>query len=82
MFVCVCVQLSRMRPEEYRKLIKSLETHYEEFRLNSSGSQMFGDEDKRMIENQFTGAQSHYDQLVVQLPTYSQYYKKMSPSPT
>ncbi|XP_059197231.1 desmoplakin-B [Centropristis striata] len=64
--------LSQMRPEEYRQLIKSLETRYEEFRLTSNGSQMFTDEDKRSIENQFTGAQTHYDQMVVQLPTYSQ----------
>ncbi|XP_075944187.1 desmoplakin-B [Anarhichas minor] len=62
--------LSRMRPEAYRQLIKSLETHYEEFKLSSHGSQMFADEDKRSIENQFTGAQTHYDQMVVQLPTY------------
>ncbi|XP_078141848.1 desmoplakin-B isoform X2 [Centroberyx gerrardi] len=63
--------LARMRPEEYRKIIKSLETHYEEFKLSSHGSQMFVDEDKRSIENQYTGAQAHYDQLVVQLPAYS-----------
>ncbi|XP_018526376.1 LOW QUALITY PROTEIN: desmoplakin-like [Lates calcarifer] len=62
--------LAKMRPEEYRQIIKSLETHYEEFKLCSHGSQMFADEDKRSIENQFTGAQAHYDQLVVQLPTY------------
>ncbi|XP_023128064.2 desmoplakin isoform X1 [Amphiprion ocellaris] len=62
--------LAKMRPEEYRQIIKSLETHYEEFKLSSHGSQMFADEDKRSIENQFTGAQAHYDQLVVQLPTY------------
>lgn len=74
--VCVCVQLARMRPEEYRQIIKNLETHFEEFKVSSHGSQMFADEDKRTIENQFTGAQAHYDQLVVQLPTYSQYYRK------
>ncbi|XP_039666821.1 desmoplakin isoform X2 [Perca fluviatilis] len=62
--------LSSMRPEEYRQLIKSLETHYEEFRVNSHGSQMFTDDDKRGIENQFTEAQDHYEQIVVQLPTY------------
>lgn len=60
-----------MRPEEYRQIIKNLEARYEEFKLSSQGSQMFADEDKRSIENQFTGAQTHYDQLVVQLPTYS-----------
>ncbi|KAM6938946.1 desmoplakin-B [Lycodopsis pacificus] len=62
--------VSRMRPEAYRQLIKSLETHYEEFILSSHGSQMFADEDKRSIENQFTGAQAHYEQMVVQLPNY------------
>ena len=65
-----------MRPEEYRQIIKSLETHYEEFKLSSHGSQMFVDDDKRGIENKFTEAQTHYDNLVVQLPVYSQYYKK------
>ena len=70
--VCVCVspQLARMRPEEYRSIVKSLESHYDEFKTCSHGSQMFGDEDKRSIESQYTGAQAHYDQLVVQLPAY------------
>nr|XP_046248698.1 desmoplakin-like isoform X1 [Scatophagus argus] len=62
--------LAQMRPEEYRQIIKSLETHFQDFKVSSQGSQMFGDEDKRSIENQFNGAQTHYDQLVVQLPTY------------
>ncbi len=73
----MCVfQLAKMRPEEYRQIIKNLETHFEEFKVSSQGSQMFADEDKRSIENQFTGAQAHYEQLVVQLPVYGQYYKK------
>ncbi|XP_046873002.1 desmoplakin isoform X3 [Hypomesus transpacificus] len=63
--------LARMRPEEYRSIVKSLESHYDEFKTCSHGSQMFGDEDKRSIESQYTGAQAHYDQLVVQLPAYS-----------
>ncbi|XP_042272853.1 desmoplakin-like isoform X2 [Thunnus maccoyii] len=62
--------LAKMRPEEYRQMIKSLETHYEEFKLSSHGSQMFADEDKRGIEKQFNEAQAHYEDLVVQLPTY------------
>lgn len=64
-----------MRPEEYRQIIKNLESHFEEFKVSCHGSQMFSDDDKRTIENQFSGAQSHYDQLVVQLPSYSTYYK-------
>ncbi|KAK5621710.1 hypothetical protein CRENBAI_020135 [Crenichthys baileyi] len=62
--------LSKMRPEEYRQIMQKLETHFEEFKIISSSSEMFGDEDKRSIENQVTGAQAHYNKLVVELPTY------------
>lgn len=65
-----------MKPEEYRQIMKSLETHFEEFKVSSLGSQLFVDEDKRTMENQFNKAQTHYDQLVVQLPVHSQYYTK------
>ncbi|KAL7888727.1 hypothetical protein AOLI_G00037010 [Acnodon oligacanthus] len=63
--------LAQMRPEEYRNIIKSLETRYQEFQRNSMGSEIFGEEDRRTIETQYTGAQQHYDQLVVQLPAYT-----------
>uniref|UniRef100_A0A3B3Y463 Desmoplakin b n=1 Tax=Poecilia mexicana TaxID=48701 RepID=A0A3B3Y463_9TELE len=62
--------LSEMRPEEYRQIMKKLETFYEEFKISSHGSEMFVEEDKKSIENQVTVAQAHYDKLVVQLPTY------------
>lgn len=62
-----------MHPEEYRQIIKRLETHFDEFKVNCQGSQMFVDEDKRVVEKQINGAQNHYDKLVVQLPVYSQY---------
>ncbi|KAG1926657.1 desmoplakin isoform X1 [Pimephales promelas] len=62
--------LSQMRPEEYRNIIKSLEIHYQEFMRHSLGSEMFGDEDKRKMEQDYAGAQSRYDQLVIQLPNY------------
>ncbi|XP_056893779.1 desmoplakin-A isoform X2 [Takifugu flavidus] len=62
--------LAAMRPEEYRHIIKSLQSHFEEFKLSSQGSQMFADEDKKSMENQVNGAQNYYDQLVVQLPVY------------
>uniref|UniRef100_A0A3B3V8A4 Desmoplakin n=1 Tax=Poecilia latipinna TaxID=48699 RepID=A0A3B3V8A4_9TELE len=70
--------LSEMRPEEYRQIMKKLETFYEEFRISSHGSEMFVDEDKKSIEDQVTVAQAHYDKLVVQLPTYSE--RKVSSS--
>ncbi|KAF7668464.1 hypothetical protein LDENG_00008080 [Lucifuga dentata] len=63
--------LSKMRPEEYRSIIKRLETHYQEFLRNSQGSEMFGEEDKKNIQGQFAGAQSFYDTLIIQLPAYS-----------
>ncbi|XP_061539822.1 desmoplakin-A-like [Phycodurus eques] len=62
--------LARMSPEEYCQFVKSLESHYEEFKLSCQCSQMFGDNDKRGIESQFNGAQAHYGTLVVQLPAY------------
>lgn len=61
-----------MSPDEYRSIIKSLETHYEEFKRNSQKSELFGDEDKKMIEKQYTTAQTHYDKMIIQLPTYSE----------
>ncbi|KAJ8276853.1 hypothetical protein GJAV_G00068640 [Gymnothorax javanicus] len=68
--------ISKMRPEEYRNIIKSLETHYQEFLRHSKGSELFEEDDKKLIENQYTGAQTHYDDLVVQLPAYSAAAKK------
>ncbi|XP_018616123.1 desmoplakin-B isoform X2 [Scleropages formosus] len=62
--------LAKMRPEEYRNIIRSLETHYQEFQRNCLGSEMFGDEDKKNIETGYTSAQAHYDKLVIQLPAY------------
>uniref|UniRef100_A0A3Q3WU97 Uncharacterized protein n=1 Tax=Mola mola TaxID=94237 RepID=A0A3Q3WU97_MOLML len=62
--------ISKMRPEEYRHIIKNLENHFAEFKSSCKGSEMFVEEDKEIIENQFNGAQAHYDQLVVELPTY------------
>ncbi|KAL2097275.1 hypothetical protein ACEWY4_006482 [Coilia grayii] len=60
--------LSKMRPEEYRGIMKRLETHYQEFLRNSQGSELFGDKDKRDIETQYTQATVHYDTMVLQIP--------------
>ena len=62
-----------MRPEEYRSIIKRLETHYQEFLRNSHGSEMFGDKDKREIESKYSDAQTHYDKLVVQNASQSKH---------
>uniref|UniRef100_A0A3B4AH70 Uncharacterized protein n=1 Tax=Periophthalmus magnuspinnatus TaxID=409849 RepID=A0A3B4AH70_9GOBI len=63
--------LSKMRPEEYRSIIKRLETHYQEFLRSSQGSEMFGEDDKKNIQGHFDKAQNYYDSLIIQLPTYS-----------
>uniref|UniRef100_A0A669D7V4 Desmoplakin a n=1 Tax=Oreochromis niloticus TaxID=8128 RepID=A0A669D7V4_ORENI len=60
--------LSKMRPDEYRNVIKGLETHYQEFMRTSQGSEMFGEEEKKLIQGNFDKAQAHYDTLIVQLP--------------
>uniref|UniRef100_A0A8C8K6E1 Desmoplakin a n=1 Tax=Oncorhynchus tshawytscha TaxID=74940 RepID=A0A8C8K6E1_ONCTS len=72
--------LTMMRPEEYRNIIKSLETHYQEFLRNSHGSEMFGEDEKKKMESQYSGAQSHYDTLVIGLPTYSDFLDGLTPS--
>ncbi|XP_067462070.1 desmoplakin-A isoform X1 [Thunnus thynnus] len=71
--------LSKMRPEEYRSVIKRLETHYQEFLRTSQGSEMFGEEDKKTIQNHFDNAQSHYDTLIIQLPAYREEAVKPEP---
>lgn len=60
-----------MRPEEYRSIIKRLETHYQEFLRTSQGSDVFGEEDKKKMQGDFDHAQGHYDTLIIQLPAYS-----------
>uniref|UniRef100_A0A8C4HTW5 Desmoplakin a n=1 Tax=Dicentrarchus labrax TaxID=13489 RepID=A0A8C4HTW5_DICLA len=72
--------LSKMRPEEYRSIIKRLETHYQEFLRTSQGSELFGDEDKRTIQGHFDKAQNHYDTLIIQLPAYSELVKTEVPN--
>ncbi|XP_070830129.1 desmoplakin-A isoform X3 [Chaetodon trifascialis] len=73
--------LSKMRPEEYRSIIKRLETHYLEFQRNSQGSELFGDEDKKIIQGHFDKAQNHYDTLIIQLPTYTVGTEEVKPEP-
>uniref|UniRef100_A0A672FL09 Desmoplakin a n=1 Tax=Salarias fasciatus TaxID=181472 RepID=A0A672FL09_SALFA len=56
--------LSNMRPEEYRSIMKRLETHYQEFLRTSQGSEMFGEDDRRTIQGHVDQAQNHYDTLI------------------
>lgn len=55
------------------KTIEDLELHYQDFIKNSQGSEMFGDDDKRRMQSQFTDAQKHYQTLVIQLPGHPQH---------
>uniref|UniRef100_A0A672NHA9 Desmoplakin n=1 Tax=Sinocyclocheilus grahami TaxID=75366 RepID=A0A672NHA9_SINGR len=64
--------LSKMGPEEYSSIIRSLEMHFQEFKKHSQGSELFGAEDHKHIESQYTGAQQSYSKLVVDLPAYGQ----------
>uniref|UniRef100_A0A8D1RJ05 Desmoplakin n=2 Tax=Sus scrofa TaxID=9823 RepID=A0A8D1RJ05_PIG len=66
-------KLKTMRQEDYMKTISDLELHYQEFIRNSQGSEMFGDDDKRKMQTQFTDAQKHYQTLVIQLPGHPQH---------
>ena len=55
------------------KTISDLESRYQEFIRDSQGSEVFGDDDKRKIQTQFTDAQKHYQALVIQLPGHPQH---------
>lgn len=61
-----------MSPEECSSIIGSLEMHFQEFKKHSQGSELFGAEDHKLMESQFTGATQHYSKLVVDLPAYGQ----------
>ncbi|XP_022613699.1 desmoplakin isoform X1 [Seriola dumerili] len=77
--------LANMRPEEYRSIIKRLETHYQEFLRTSQNSEMFGEEDKKTIQGHFDKAQDYYDTLIIQLPAYGEggvHPGCIKPSPT
>ncbi|XP_029309011.1 desmoplakin-A isoform X2 [Cottoperca gobio] len=74
--------LSKMRPEEYRSVIKRLETHYQEFLRTSHGSELFGEEDKKTIQGDFDKAQTHYDTLVIQMPAHREEVVKPEPPKT
>ncbi|XP_042354190.1 desmoplakin-like isoform X2 [Plectropomus leopardus] len=63
--------LSKMRPEEYRSVIKRLETHYQEFLRTSQGSEMFGEDEKKIFQGDIDKAQTRYDWLIIQLPEYN-----------
>ncbi|XP_016095801.1 desmoplakin-like [Sinocyclocheilus grahami] len=63
--------LSKMTPEEYSSIIRSLEMHFQEFKKHSQGSELFAAEDHKQMESQYTGAQQHYSKLVVDLPVYA-----------
>ncbi|XP_071346602.1 desmoplakin-A isoform X3 [Trachinotus anak] len=74
--------LSKMRPEEYRSVIKRLETHYQEFLRNSQNSELFGEEDKKTIQGHFDKAQTHYDILIKKLPDNRDGGKPEPPKPS
>ncbi|KAK1173679.1 desmoplakin-like isoform X1 [Acipenser oxyrinchus oxyrinchus] len=61
--------LQTMRAEDYRLIIKNLEKHYQEFLRDSRGSEMFGEEDKKQMQDSCSGATEYYEKLIIQLPT-------------
>ncbi|XP_060134183.1 plectin isoform X23 [Zootoca vivipara] len=53
-----------MPPEEYRKTLRSLETHYQEFLRNSQDSQNFLPDDRLHVEREYTLCSQKYDMLL------------------
>lgn len=58
-----------MRSEDYQLIIKNLDNHYQEFLRDSRGSEMFGDNDKKQMQDSYSGATDYYRNLIVRLPT-------------
>ncbi|XP_037131651.1 desmoplakin-like isoform X1 [Syngnathus acus] len=73
--------ISKMRPEEYRSIIKRLETHYQEFLRTSQGCDLFREEDKINIQSHFDRAQTHYDTLVIQVTGQNDTKEPSKPAP-
>lgn len=67
-----------MPPDEYRNVIKILETHYQEFLRTSQGSEMFGEEDRKIIQGRFDDAQKNYYDLIIQLPAHGEWERFLS----
>ncbi|XP_026881505.2 desmoplakin isoform X2 [Electrophorus electricus] len=56
--------LSKMKPEEYRRIITNLELHFQDFLKFSKDSKMFGPEDTFSLESEYKNAQAHYVTLL------------------
>ncbi|XP_076829269.1 desmoplakin-A isoform X2 [Brachyhypopomus gauderio] len=56
--------LSKMRPEEYRRIITNLELHFQDFLKFSQGTDMFGPDDKTALESEYLSAQTQYEHLL------------------
>ncbi|RXM34059.1 Desmoplakin, partial [Acipenser ruthenus] len=61
--------IQTMRSEDYQLIIKNLDNHYQEFLRDSRGSEMFGDNDKKQMQDSYSGATDYYRNLIVRLPT-------------
>ncbi|KAK3546606.1 hypothetical protein QTP70_030638 [Hemibagrus guttatus] len=59
--------LSKMKPDEYRSIIKNLESHYEEFRRLSQQSNLFEEADQRKMAADYSSAQTHYDAIITKI---------------
>nr|XP_028591701.1 plectin isoform X7 [Podarcis muralis] len=53
-----------MPPEDYRKTLRSLETHYQEFLRNSQDSQNFLPDDRLHVEREYTLCTQKYEMLL------------------
>ncbi|KAK5919601.1 hypothetical protein CgunFtcFv8_023477 [Champsocephalus gunnari] len=60
------IMLSKRGPDEYRSIFKRMESHYQEFLRASQGSEMFGEEEKKNIQDDFDKTQAHYDTIVTE----------------
>lgn len=57
-------QLKNMKPEEYRLIMRNLELHYQDYMRDSQNSQLFGPDDCMQVEEDYTKATQHFDNLL------------------
>ncbi|XP_030637762.1 plectin isoform X2 [Chanos chanos] len=58
------IMFKTMKVEEYRPILKNLELHYQNFLRDSQDSQLFSADDHIQVENEYTQATHHYDNLL------------------
>ncbi|XP_028326124.1 plectin-like isoform X6 [Gouania willdenowi] len=56
--------LKNMKPEEYRQTMRNFELHYQDYLRDCQDSQLFGPNDRKQVEEDYTKLTLHFDNLL------------------